>query len=560
MTSLTTPRPNPSAIQQWWVLTARVVVPTLRNGELVIAIAISAVFTVSFYLPLNHVMSTVVAGSYGQYLMPLITVTAIYFASMSAAIRSATDSVEGIDRRFRSMPIASATPLAARLSANVYRCAIALVIAILCGHFIGFRFYRGVACAVVFCLLVLLIGVALSLVGDLIGVVSTNPEATPYILLLPQMTLGYLSVGLQPAAQFPEWIQPFVRNQPISQFVAALRELAGDATEATGAPNWWVVVPSLGWIAGLTATALLLHVAIRGSGDRVGAARFGPLRTAAVVDALHEDAGLPLYDSVAIVAAQPVRRRFLRETAVLTQRLLVRWARDPQTVIQALALPVVFLVTLNLVFGETISAVSQHNALYGSVPMTALVAAVFGSSAAGIGLMRERDEGFLARLWVLPIRRASSVLSRLVAEVVRISISSVVVAAVGLALGLRFQQGIFATLAWLFVPVLFGVGFSFLVITLALWLANRVLAEATGLLVALMVFFCTGFVPAAQYPGWIQPLVEHQPMSYAVDAMRGLSVGGAVMVPMLGTLLWSAGIVLTCAAPMVMGYRAASMR
>ncbi len=49
-------------------------------------------------------------------------------------------------------------------------------------------------------------------------------------------------------------------------------------------------------------------------------------------------------------------------------------------------------------------------------------------------------------------------------------------------------------------------------------------------------------------------------MSCAVEAMRGLSLGGPVLVPVLGTLLWSAGIVAVCAEPMMIGYRTASMR
>ena len=254
-------RPNPSKFQQWWVLTVRVVAPMLRNGELLIAVGLPAVFTVSFYVPLNRVMSTDVHGmsSYAQFLTPLIAVIAICTVSMSAALRSATDSAQGINRRFASMPIPAMTLLAARMSANVFRCTIALTIAVVCGHIIGFRFYDGAEHAVSFCLIVLLIGVAFSLVADFLGIVSTNPEATPYFVLLPAMILSYLSVGLQPAGQFPGWIQPVVRNQPISQFVYALRALAGDTTQPAGSATWSVVGPSLAWIFGIIAVAMPLY-------------------------------------------------------------------------------------------------------------------------------------------------------------------------------------------------------------------------------------------------------------------------------------------------------------
>ena len=74
------------------------------------------------------------------------------------------------------------------------------------------------------------------------------------------------------------------------------------------------------------------------------------------------------------------------------------------------------------------------------------------------------------------------------------------------------------------------------------------------------MFFSTGFVPLDQYPRWLQPVVQHQPMSYAIEVMRGLSLGGPVLAPMVATLLWSAGIAAACAIPMAIGYRRASMR
>jgi ABC-2 type transport system permease protein len=63
-----------------------------------------------------------------------------------------------------------------------------------------------------------------------------------------------------------------------------------------------------------------------------------------------------------------------------------------------------------------------------------------------------------------------------------------------------------------------------------------------------------------QYPHWIQPVVQHQPMSYAVEAMRGLALGGPVRGPLFGILLWAGGIAAACVVPMVLGYRRASMR
>ena len=259
-------------------------------------------------------------------------------------------------------------------------------------------------------------------------------------------------------------------------------------------------------------------------------------------------------------------RALVAQTLLQMKRLLVRWSRDLPTVILTLVVPILFLLTLNMVLGDQISTITGHSALFGSVPMVAVVAAITGSSAGGIGLIRERADGLLARLWVLPVHRASGMLSRLAAEAVRVLLTTVVILCAGLLLGFRFQHGLLAGLAWLTVPVIFGVAFATVVTTAAFYSATSAvqqgttLVEGIAIVCTLGIFFCTGFVPLDQYPQWIQPVVEHQPMSYAIEAMRGLSLGGPILWPMIATLLWAGGIVAVCVVPMVLGYRKASMR
>jgi ABC-2 type transport system permease protein len=148
------------------------------------------------------------------------------------------------------------------MSASMYRCSIALGVSLACGYVIGFRFYGGVAHTVGFCLLVLLIGAALSLLGDLIGAAIQNPEATANLMMPPMLVFGGLSVGLQPVERFPEWIQPFVRDQPISQLIYAMRALAGDSTAAAGEVKWSVIGPALAWILGLIVIVIPLHARV----------------------------------------------------------------------------------------------------------------------------------------------------------------------------------------------------------------------------------------------------------------------------------------------------------
>nr|WP_085998246.1 ABC transporter permease [Nocardia tenerifensis] len=253
-------------------------------------------------------------------------------------------------------------------------------------------------------------------------------------------------------------------------------------------------------------------------------------------------------------------RLLVPQTVIQTRRLLLRWCRDPLTMVQSLVFPALLLIVLNTVLGKQISTFSGTSALYGSVPMVALVGVMSGSLAGAITLGRERDQGLLARLWVLPVHRASGLTSRIMAEGVRILVCTVVLFGVGVVLGFRFEQGVLAGLALFGVPLLYGLGFATLVTAVAVYSAKTALVEAVSLGSSIMMFFSTGFVPLAAYPRWAQPIVAHQPMTHAIDAMRGLSLGGAVRAPLLATAAWSVGAIVVFAVPAAVGYRRASRR
>ncbi|MFD4431536.1 ABC transporter permease [Nocardia sp. NPDC058497] len=248
----------------------------------------------------------------------------------------------------------------------------------------------------------------------------------------------------------------------------------------------------------------------------------------------------------------------IQHTLIQTQRLLVRWARNPATVLETLLVPCLLLIMLDVVIGGQIQKFTGDDALYGSVPMVAVVGALSGAVASGVLLGRERDAGLLARFWVLPVHRASGLASRVIAEGCRIVVGTLAVVIVGFALGFRFHQGLPAALVFLLVPVIFGLAFATIVTAVAVFTAKAALVEVITILTSLMMFFSTGFVPLVAFPTWIQPVVRNQPMSVAVDAMRGLADEGPIARPLTLALLWSFGAIVLFAVPAAIGFRRAS--
>ncbi|MGW4249047.1 ABC transporter permease [Nocardia sp. NPDC004722] len=241
------------AFLQWKALSGRTIRAALREGDLMFGFAAPMIFFLCFYVPLRRSME---AGGveYAQYLLPVIVLQGMFFTAMSAGDRAARDTFSGMGTRLRSMPVRPWLPMAARMSANLVRAGAAVVGALVIGYVFGFRFHEA-AGAAGFLLLALAFGAAVVVGADALGVATGKPEIGASALLAPQLLLTMMSTGLVPAEAFPGWIQPFVRNQPVSQAAAALRGLAdGDFPAA--------VAISAAWCAGLILVFTALSVRV----------------------------------------------------------------------------------------------------------------------------------------------------------------------------------------------------------------------------------------------------------------------------------------------------------
>ena len=251
-------------------------------------------------------------------------------------------------------------------------------------------------------------------------------------------------------------------------------------------------------------------------------------------------------------------RALWTHSLIQAKRLLMRWMRDPSTMIQALLYPALMLVMFRVVLGNSISAATGSPAIYGQVPMIALVGAMFGSIVSAVGLKGERKSGLLSRFWTTPTHRAAGLLGRMIAEAVRVLVTTLVITCAGVAMGFRFTQGIPAGILLIVVPIVFGIGFAVMVTFLATVAGDAPLVEVVSIFATLLMFFNAGFVPVLAYPPWLQPVVAAQPMSVAVDAMRNLAMGGPVLTPVLQTLAWSLGMAAVFLIPAIRGYKKAS--
>jgi len=214
------------------------VLAAVRSGDALLAFLSPIVFFVCFYVPL-HRQFELGGGDYAQYLTPIILLQAGLFTAITATETAGQDARAGVHERMMSLPIPRVAPFLGRMAWVVVRMLLALAGGLAIGCSLGFRFHGSLWHTVVFVALVVVFGLALSMLTDAIGTVAKSSVGIAGVLMIPQLILVMASTGLVPAAGFPDWAQPFVRNQPMSIFTDALRELAaGTGIELTAAPAW----------------------------------------------------------------------------------------------------------------------------------------------------------------------------------------------------------------------------------------------------------------------------------------------------------------------------------
>jgi ABC-2 type transport system permease protein len=254
----------------------------------------------------------------------------------------------------------------------------------------------------------------------------------------------------------------------------------------------------------------------------------------------------------------PLRTSLVSESLVFAGQHFTHWRRNPVVPIQSVVFPTFLLVIYYLLVGKSVMRITGTDSLYGLVPTCAIAGAFSGALAVGLTLSFERDTGLLSRLWALPVSRASALTGRLIAEAARTLVSTAVITAVGIGLGLRFRGGLIELLLYLLIPVMVVVVFAMAVIAVAVRAKDGTVLIWLGLPAITAVFASSGSPPIESLPSWMWPLLRLQPMEPIVGSMRLLSQGSFPAQELVLGLMWIIGLSVMVAPLAVRGYRAAA--
>jgi ABC transporter DrrB family efflux protein len=248
------------------------------------------------------------------------------------------------------------------------------------------------------------------------------------------------------------------------------------------------------------------------------------------------------------------------DTLTITRRNLLVWMRVPAYLVFTVIQPVMFVLLFRYVFGGAIHP--PGNLPYVEFLMPGIIAqtAAFATFGTAIALAQELKKGVIDRLKSMPMARSAVLNGRLVADTARMLVTILIVVGVGYAVGFRFHNGFGLAVAMIALATVFGLAICCISAFTGLAIGDEESVQAFGLIWLFpLTFLSSAFVPIETMPGWLQAFANNQPVTYIIDAMRGLALGGEpIEAPLWKSAAWLVGIFIVFVPLAVRAYKRAS--
>ncbi len=202
-----------------------------------------------------------------------------------------------------------------------------------------------------------------------------------------------------------------------------------------------------------------------------------------------------------------------------------------------------------IIFGETFTRL--HAIPTGNLPYLDFLApgvlaqsALFISIFHGIQIIWERDAGVLAKLLVTPTPRAALIAGKAFAAGIRAFSQVIVVLVLSALLGVALTTDPLKLAGAAGAVWLAAAFFSCLSMSIAGIVLKRERLMGIGQAIMMPLFFASNALyPVALMPEWLQAVSRVNPLSYEVDALRGLLVGTPSHLPLDFAVLAFAAVV-----------------
>jgi ABC-2 type transport system permease protein len=210
---------------------------------------------------------------------------------------------------------------------------------------------------------------------------------------------------------------------------------------------------------------------------------------------------------------------------ILWLRELKRYSRSRAQIVGSLGQPILYLLTFGFGLGAVFQRAGLGSSLQFIAPGVVGMSVLFASIFSGIGLLWDRQFGFLKETLVAPVPRIYIMIGRTLGGATIAMIQGTMVLIVWLIAGFRP-----ATLAMLPVALLFMalicIVFAALGTTIGSALQSMQAFPLVMNFLVMPLFFLSGALfPLSGLPAGLSVVTKLDPLTYGIDGLRGAFIG-----------------------------------
>ena len=222
---------------------------------------------------------------------------------------------------------------------------------------------------------------------------------------------------------------------------------------------------------------------------------------------------------------------FISKTLVITELEIRKLRHDPTDLVTRAVQPALWLLIFGQVFTR-IRAIPTGNQSYIAFMTPGILAqsVLFVSIFYGLTIIWERDLGIIHKFLATPTPRGALVLGKALSAGVRSLVQAVFIYILALLLSVKVNPDPVALLGMLIIVILGAAFFATFSLIIACLVKTRERFMGIGQVMTMPLFFASNAIyPISIMPGWLQVISRVNPLTYEVDALRGLMLAGGQM-------------------------------
>ena len=255
--------------------------------------------------------------------------------------------------------------------------------------------------------------------------------------------------------------------------------------------------------------------------------------------------------SVLLAGERPSRPGPVLTSLTFGWRALLKIKHVPEQLVDVTMFPIMFTLMFTYLFGGALAGSTQEYLQF-LLPGILVQANVMITMNTGITLNTDIQKGVFDRFRSLPVWRPSPLVGALLGDVMRYSIGSAIVITLGLVLGFRPEGGAVGVVLSVALLLVFSFCLSWLWTMLSLILRTPNSVAGVSMMVMFPLTFVSNiFVDPKTMPGWLQAVVEVNPITHLATVVRGL-MHGSVPAGEIGWVLVSSVLLVAVFGPITM--------